>query len=97
MILIPQAPSVWGLLPGCILASSGPCLLQKLIQQTAPGRPNSLLFFFFFFADDSSITSSQSSGHHQPLQGCSAITPACSQLTQRSLSHTEGESTGVPC
>lgn len=46
MILIPQAPSVWGLLPGCILASSGPCLLQKLIQQTAPGRPNSLLFFF---------------------------------------------------
>lgn len=46
VILIPQAPSVWGLLPGCILASSGPCLLQKLIQQTAPGRPNSLLFFF---------------------------------------------------
>lgn len=46
VILIPQAPSVWGLLPGCILASSGPCLLQKLIQQTVPGRPNSLLFFF---------------------------------------------------
>lgn len=47
VILIPQAPSVWGLLPDCILASSGPCLLQKLIQQTAPGRPSSLLYYYF--------------------------------------------------
>lgn len=51
MIPVPQAPSFRGLLPGCILASSGPCLLQKLIQDTALGRLDSFLSFFFFAND----------------------------------------------
>lgn len=59
MTPVPLVPSVWEQLPGCILASSGPCLWQKFIQDTAPGLPNS---FLLVFPPDGSITSPQSSG-----------------------------------
>lgn len=79
MILVPLASSVWGLLPSCILASSGPCLLQKLIQDTAQGDRTLSYLFFFFLAND---------GFHQvfaefqvppaspgPLCPCSSLLP----------------------
>lgn len=89
--------SVWGLLPSCILASSGSCLLQKLIQDTAQGDRTLSYLFFFFLANDGSIKSSQSSRCHQPPQGRSVPAPACSQVSQRTLSCTKGESTGPLC
>lgn len=83
MIPVPQAPSFRGLLPGCILASSGPCLLQKLFQDTALGRLDSFLsFFFFFFANDGYIVFAElqvppaSPGLLCP---CSSLLPALSK------------------
>lgn len=66
----PRPPQFGGLLPGCILASSGPCLLQKLIQDTGLGWTG--LFPTFFSSDDGSIISLQSSRRHQPPWGLSA-------------------------
>lgn len=43
-----RLPQSGGLLPGCIL-TSGPCLLQKLIQDTAPGQIRLFPTLFIYF------------------------------------------------
>lgn len=84
-----------GLPPGCILASSGPCLLQKLTQDTGPGWTG--LFPVFF-----PLMMVPSHHHRAPgttcLLGASLLPkPACFHLSQRSLSCTKRENTGPPC
>lgn len=92
---LPRPPQSGGLPPACVLASSGPCLLQKLIQDT--GRGGTGLFPIFSPSDDGPSTSSQSS-RATSLPGASLPpAPACSHLSQRSLSCSEGESPGPPC
>lgn len=91
----PRPRESGGLLPGCTLASSGPCLLQKLIQDTGPGWTG----LFPVFPPMVMVPL-----HHHRAPGTTSLlgaslppTPACFHLSQRSPSCTEGESTGPPC
>lgn len=91
----PRPRQSGGLLPGCILASSLPCLLQKLIQDTGPGWTG----LFPVYPPLMMVPS-----HHHRAPGATSLlgaslppAPACFHLSQRSLSCTEGESTGPPC
>lgn len=95
MVLVSQAPSVWR-----AAAWLNPHLWSLPSAEThsrhCPGWSGLFPTFVFLGASGGSITLSRSARHHQPPRSLSTLTPACSQLSQRSLSCPKGESTGPP-